>query len=744
MPIRPPALDDRSFDDLVADLVRRIPAHTPEWTDPRIGDPGRTLIDLFAWLGDTILYRANLIPERQRLAFLRLLGQGMRPAQPASGLVQVVNDDPAGVAATLPVRHTIKGPTTFETLEEVTALPVEGKCYIKRRANSTEATQFADLLPDLQELYGIATRPTAYVTTPVFIDSAAEPQGRDLAADSIDSTLWIAILAPLPGEAELKKARKELAGGESGERAAITMGVAPAVQMPAPLAPVGPRSPIPHIWEICGPDPAGTTFLPLEVLADRSGGLTAPGTLRLLLPGGDDFGAPKNDVLEKLDAGVGDCPPRIDDPKVAERIVTWIRLRPARRIQEGTLKLAWAGINAVRVEARKSLGRQHVGKGTGMSGQEVQLGIANVEPQSLQIEVEEEEGMVPWRQIPDVQMGGRNERIYSLDPEAGTIRFGDGMHGLAPAIGKAIHVAYARTGGGADGNLPAGTLKAIDPPPPLPGSSGPAPKLKVLQPLATAGGIDAETLASAEARIPSLLRNAERAVTREDWRVLAQQTPGVAVGRAEVLERFKPQQRRFNVPGVVSVMVIPARARTAAPAPRADRETLERVHAWLDPRRTLGTELYVIAPDYVPIGVSAAVELIDPAQRDFVLAEVKEAIRLHLWPLAPGGPDGTGWPLGRMVDDRLIETAIARIQGIRWVAPVRLFTRSANGQRWQAVAEDSKGRAQLRIDPWQLPELAMLSVSIGSSAESSLGGGDAEFDSEIDGGIAVPVVPEVC
>ena len=64
MPIRPPALDDRSFDDLVAELVARIPAHTPEWTQPRPGDPGRTLIDLFAWLGDTILYRANLIPER--------------------------------------------------------------------------------------------------------------------------------------------------------------------------------------------------------------------------------------------------------------------------------------------------------------------------------------------------------------------------------------------------------------------------------------------------------------------------------------------------------------------------------------------------------------------------------------------------------------------------------------------------------------------------------------------------------
>ncbi|MEZ4639658.1 MAG: hypothetical protein R2856_32645 [Caldilineaceae bacterium] len=44
------------------------------------GDPGLTLIELFSWMADALLYRANLIPERQRLAFLRLLGMTMRPA----------------------------------------------------------------------------------------------------------------------------------------------------------------------------------------------------------------------------------------------------------------------------------------------------------------------------------------------------------------------------------------------------------------------------------------------------------------------------------------------------------------------------------------------------------------------------------------------------------------------------------------------------------------------------------------
>src|SRR5215213_3034699 len=101
MPIRPPVLDDRTFDDLVAEVLARIPGHAPEYRHPRLGDPGRTLIDLFAWLTDTLLYRVNLIPERQRLAFLRLLGQPMRPASAATGAVSVFLADES---ATLPVR----------------------------------------------------------------------------------------------------------------------------------------------------------------------------------------------------------------------------------------------------------------------------------------------------------------------------------------------------------------------------------------------------------------------------------------------------------------------------------------------------------------------------------------------------------------------------------------------------------------------------------------------------------------
>ena len=69
-------------------------------------------------------------------------------------------------------------------------------------------------------------------------------------------------------------------------------------------------------------------YLPLTVLSDGTAGLRKQGVVRVALPSGGLIGAPSNDVRVKLDAGLGDHPPRLDDPKVDERLVTWIRLRP--------------------------------------------------------------------------------------------------------------------------------------------------------------------------------------------------------------------------------------------------------------------------------------------------------------------------------------------------------------------------------------------------------------------------------
>ena len=56
VPLPSPILDDRSYQQLRDELVRRIPVYTPEWTDHNASDPGITLIELFAFLGENLLY----------------------------------------------------------------------------------------------------------------------------------------------------------------------------------------------------------------------------------------------------------------------------------------------------------------------------------------------------------------------------------------------------------------------------------------------------------------------------------------------------------------------------------------------------------------------------------------------------------------------------------------------------------------------------------------------------------------
>ena len=168
MPLNPPALDDRSYDDLVQEMLASIPAHTPEWVSPQPGDPGRTLIELFAWLADTILYRANLIPERQRIAFLRLLGQPLQPAAAARGIIALAPNVSATDATTMVVGAAVPGPPQFETLGEVDVLPITAQAYVKAPLTASQQAVALPLLTGLKSLYSLPAVPSGYTTTPVF------------------------------------------------------------------------------------------------------------------------------------------------------------------------------------------------------------------------------------------------------------------------------------------------------------------------------------------------------------------------------------------------------------------------------------------------------------------------------------------------------------------------------------------------------------------------------------------------
>ncbi|BAZ23377.1 hypothetical protein NIES4073_42650 [Kalymmatonema gypsitolerans NIES-4073] len=73
MPLELPNLDDRTYDDLVAEALSMIPTYAPEWTNHNPSDPGITLIELFAYLTEMQIYRLNRVTEDNVISFLKLL-----------------------------------------------------------------------------------------------------------------------------------------------------------------------------------------------------------------------------------------------------------------------------------------------------------------------------------------------------------------------------------------------------------------------------------------------------------------------------------------------------------------------------------------------------------------------------------------------------------------------------------------------------------------------------------------------
>ncbi len=79
-------LDDRTYADLVEEARAMIPSLYPDWTNHNPSDPGITLIELFAWLVEMLLYRVNVVPRASYWTFLKLLNGSARLPTEAADL----------------------------------------------------------------------------------------------------------------------------------------------------------------------------------------------------------------------------------------------------------------------------------------------------------------------------------------------------------------------------------------------------------------------------------------------------------------------------------------------------------------------------------------------------------------------------------------------------------------------------------------------------------------------------------
>jgi hypothetical protein len=131
MALQVPALDDRRFADLLLEARGLISTWAPEWTNHNPSDPGITLVELFAYLAEMLIYRLDRITPAHIAVFLNLLDGGSRRASDLEG-----TDIAAEIRATVVALRTVDRAVStgdFESLALAADPRVERARCVPRR-----------------------------------------------------------------------------------------------------------------------------------------------------------------------------------------------------------------------------------------------------------------------------------------------------------------------------------------------------------------------------------------------------------------------------------------------------------------------------------------------------------------------------------------------------------------------------------------------------------------------------------
>jgi hypothetical protein len=733
--LEPPRIDDRKYRELLAEATARIAVHNPEWRNFTDSDPGMTLLQLWAFMSENLLYQASLIPDRVRVTFFELLGIDIAPATAACGVVAFEFPKGRLEATTIPAdREVLAGQVPFRTTTGLTGLPVEVRAYVKRRVAVEEgfdeeyALLFGSFLADGGSFDFYETEPVGWSMT------SAAPL--DL-SETVDGSVWLAVLARRP--VEVTDAR-QLLGGQ-----ALTLGIVPDVTLDEIVLPPGGSTSatsteafefhLPDTSVELSPAAAGRvpTYRPIQTRTETNV-LVEPGVVELMLPASDRLTF--WDDLDPLEAGVGGFPPMLEGAE-AERLITWIRVRPPAGVADGTAgrrsaRLTWIGANAALVEQRRHIAREQLGIGTGLPDQRLHLANVPVLLDTCQITVDgvawqlvddlmEAGAEVPTRRTSTTTPGNPELPIYVVKVlrDSGDVVFGDGIHGARPPKGAPIVASYDAGGGRAGLVGPGSISKAAF----LPAGA------KVANPLPTWGGNEAPTVAEAERSVAAFVRHRDRMVAPADFVDVVRQTPGVDLGRVEVLPLLHPDLPGQQLPGMVTVLLIPLHDPVSPDAPRPDQYFLRAVCDYVEDRRLITTELHLRGPRYVPVWVSIGLDVMAGRAVGPVREAVKTAVRAFLSPVT-GGHLGKGWPLLTPLSRLELIAVVARVDGVAKVFDIQIA-----GVGGTAVEQVDMATAL------HLPQLVGIEARQGDPLPIADVQGVA---AEETAGLPVPIVPEEC
>jgi predicted phage baseplate assembly protein len=698
-----PNLDDRKFNDLVEECLLRIPRYCPDWTNHNPSDPGVTLIELFAWLTDQMLFRFNQIPYRNYIVFLEMLGIRLHPPVPARTALTfyLTRAQPDGVkipySAEVATLRTENEPAIIFSTERELVIGTPQITHLLTADTVEECPRnWRDRTPLDHEW-------NSFEEIQLF-EQSSPGNCFYLILDAPDSSIQGNVLA-----INFKGA------------AARTTGI-------------NPNDP-PRYWEAWNGDD-WEPILRVEA-EDKTKGFSF-----------SEFGqTTPNSVQEGADITLH-LPQQLPMLTVGAMSGYWIRcvyttprdLQPSYSSSPAIVGLSVRAIGGT-VDASQCvrIERELLGVSTGKPGQTFELQgkpvLERLIDRGEYLEVVLPTGAVQqWTEVRDFANSGAEDPHYTIDSLTGTVQFGplirepaqlrqktqqrslqqafrdpftqrtlpernpletrefvpQGMesisellerqYGKVPPLGAEIYMVAYRTGGGSQGNVRAEKLTVLK-------SAIPYVKT-VTNYTAALGGVDAESLDEAVLRVPHLLRTRESAVIPKDFENVAHHaTRGVA--RAHCLSDAQ------TTAGIVRLLIVPQ-----IPGEQIDWQTglspdrlaldasLEsEILDYMRDRKPLGVQVKLQEPDYV--GVSVRLKLLldpsyqIPAARAAIRSQFLQSLYRFLNPLT-GGADGRGWELGRSLyaTDIVGLCQTHAIPGVRHLGLVELFELRQYGQEW--------------------------------------------------------------
>lgn len=608
-------LDDLNWRAMVDAIRSRIAGVSDEqWTLHAPVDPGVTLLELYAHLLEQRVYWLDQVSDPLLTALIALLGAQPRSAQAATTLLEITSANALLARGTVFERREREFPVRFVTEQDVATLPIE-------RIDVTSA---------------FGTTRSSATSQPRWAMQSLTLLPADRSAADVELTLWS---RALPTKDQWGKHLSLLIELQTSARipGSWTTEAVPDVPSPAELS---------WSYGVAGASSA-RRFAP-EAIVDGTQGLRRSGVVRVTIP--EEWSAAQAPLGQlqplrlrlRTERGSFSSPPRLQ--RIVPNVTTAAHALP--------VSMSWEQIET---QVRHWLPLP-----------DLQLQLGDRSPpleDSVSLRLLGRDGVWrEWRPTRDFARHGPADPVLMVDRVANCLRFGDGLTARLPVLragpGPKAELHYL-AGGGDVGNV-GSNLSWIAMRPAVAEATNPVP---------ARGGRETETASEARDRVSASLYEPFRAVTAVDYEKLAMGARGIAVARAHAASGVHPSFPCVSVPGAITVFIVPEVPRQegwqdadhAVKAPLPDPGMLTLVARLLDERRLLTTEVFVRAPVYREVEVTATLagQPLNPSE---LTRRLREGLTTYFDALT-GGSEGTGWPFGQPVRPSEVAHVLQQLVG---------------------------------------------------------------------------------